>query len=106
MREHRARGGEETVLTGGRGQLGQTGAENETALHVARHHTVVLQSHGQAVGRGSCESGGSDQACEGGRTGLQGAQDKGCLVQDADAATVVHATILPSHSVKRKFIFP
>ncbi|GGW46439.1 hypothetical protein GCM10010350_33070 [Streptomyces galilaeus] len=106
MGEHRTGRREEAVLARGRGQFGQARAENETALHVPRHHTVVLQSHGQPVGRGSCESGGSDQACEGGRTGLQGAQDKGCLVQNAYAATVVHETIFSSHSVKRKFNFP
>ena len=106
VREHRAGGGQQAVLARGRGQLGEPGAEDETALHVARDHTVVFQSHGQAVGRGSCESGGRDQPGEGGRTGLQSAQDQGCLVQNADAARVVHETILASHSVKRKFIFP
>ncbi|GKQ41284.1 hypothetical protein ALMP_78010 [Streptomyces sp. A012304] len=106
MGEHRPGGRQETVLARRGGQFRQARAENETALHVARHHAVVFQSHGQTVSRGSCESGGRDQPREGGRTGLQGAQDKGCLVQNADAATVVHETIFPSHSVKRKFIFP
>ncbi|GHH65711.1 hypothetical protein GCM10018775_86800 [Streptomyces umbrinus] len=106
MGEHRARRREEAVLARGRGQLGEAGAENEAALHVARHHPVVFKCHGEAMCRGSCQPGCRDQPCEGGRTGLQGAQDKGCLVQNADAATVVHETILASHSVKRKFNFP
>ncbi|GAB2981171.1 hypothetical protein GCM10023080_054120 [Streptomyces pseudoechinosporeus] len=106
MGEDRACGGEEAVLARRRGQLGQARAENETALHVPRHHAVVLKCHGEAMCRGSCQSGRRDQAREGGRTGLQGAQDKGCLVQNSYAATVVHATILASHSVKRKFNFP
>ncbi|GGO56838.1 hypothetical protein GCM10012286_72250 [Streptomyces lasiicapitis] len=55
------------------------------------------------MGRGSCQPGGRDQPGKGGGTGLQGAQDKGCLVENADAARVVHETILASHSVKRKF---
>ncbi|GHD67287.1 hypothetical protein GCM10010317_069810 [Streptomyces mirabilis] len=105
MREHRAGRREESVLARGRGQLGEAGAENETALHVTRHHAVVFKCHGEAMCRGSCQSGRRDQSREGGRTGLQSAQDKGCLVQNADAATVVHATILASHSVKRKFNF-
>ena len=106
MRQHRAGRGQQSVLARGRGQLGQPGAENEAALHVARHQPVVFQGHGEPVGRGSCESGRRDQSGEGGRTGLQGAQDQSCLVENADAASVVHETILPSHSVKRKFNFP
>ena len=104
--EHRARRGEQPVLARRRGQLGQPRAEDETALHVPRHHAVVLQCHGEPMCRGSCQSGRRDQPGEGGRTGLQGAQDQSCLVENADAARVVHATILASHTVKRKFNFP
>ncbi|GGU98824.1 hypothetical protein GCM10010245_01130 [Streptomyces spectabilis] len=106
MREHRARRGEQAVLARRRGQFGQARAEDEPALHVPGHHPVVLQGHGETVRRGSCEPGGRDQSREGGRTGLQSAQDKGRLVQNAYAARVVHETILASHSVKRKFKNP
>ncbi|GGR47044.1 hypothetical protein GCM10010497_58190 [Streptomyces cinereoruber] len=106
MREHRARGREEAVLAGRGGELREARSEDEPALHVARHHPVVFQCHGETMCRGSCESRRRDQSCEGGRTGLQGAQDKGCLVENAYAARVVHATIFASHSVKRKFNFP
>ncbi|GHC84861.1 hypothetical protein GCM10010349_70080 [Streptomyces flavofungini] len=106
MRQYRTGRREQAVLARRRGQLGQARAQDETALHVARHHPVVFQGHGQTMSRGSCKTGGRDQPGKGGGTGLQGAQDKGCLVENADAARVVHATILASHSVKRKFKIP
>ena len=43
--EHRARGGQQPVLTGRGAQLGQTGAEDEAALHVTRHQAVVRRWH-------------------------------------------------------------
>ena len=104
--EYRSRRGQQAVLAGRRGELREPRTEDEPALHVPRHHPVVFQSHGEAVGRGSCEPGRRDQPGEGGRTGLQCAQYQSCLVENADAARVVHETILASHTVKRKFNFP
>ena len=54
-----------------------------------------------AVGRASPVA--ADELGEGGRAGLQGAQHDGGLVQHADSARVVHAPILPSHCLRRKF---
>ncbi len=49
-RQHRAGGGEQPVLAGGRGELGEPRAEDEAALHVAGHEPVVLEGHREPVG--------------------------------------------------------
>ena len=85
-------GGEQPVLAGGGGELGQARAEDEAALHVAGDEAVVLQGDGQPVGRRAGQAGGRDELGEGGRAGLEGAEDDGRLVEDADSTSVVHAT--------------
>ena len=70
--EHRAGGGEQPVLAGGGGQLGQPGAEDEPALHVAGHQAVVLESDGEPVGRRSGQPGAGDQTGQGGRARPRG----------------------------------
>ena len=42
-------GGEQPVLARGRGQLGESRAEDEAALHVAGDQTVVLEGDGEPV---------------------------------------------------------
>ena len=96
-------GGQQPVLAGRRRQLREPRAEDEAALHVAGHHAVVLQRDREPVRGRAGETGGGDQPGQGGRTGLQRAQHQSRLVENADAARVVHATILTSQSVKRKF---
>ena len=59
-------------------------AEHEAALHVARDEAVVLEGDGEAVGRGSGQTGGTDELREGGRSGLQRAEHRRCLVEYAD----------------------
>ena len=49
-RQHRTGGGEQPVLAGGGGQLGEPRAEHEAALHVAGNEAVVLQGDGEPVG--------------------------------------------------------
>ena len=66
--QHGAGRGEQPVLAGGGGQLGETRAEDEAALHVAGDQSVVLQGHRKAVRRGSGEAGARDQSGEGGRS--------------------------------------
>src|SRR5918993_5235626 len=102
--KHRACGGEEAVLPGGSGQLTQTRPEDEAALEVAGHETVVLEGDGQSVRRRAGEAGGRDELCERRRTGLEGAEDDGCLVQDADPGCVVHVVILASHCLRLTFL--
>jgi hypothetical protein len=82
--QHRPRSGEQAVLAGGRRQLGQPRAEDETPLHVARHEAVVLERHREPVGRRSSQAGAGDELGESGGTGFQRRQDSGSLVQDAD----------------------
>ena len=94
--QHRAGGGEQAVLAGGGGQLGEPGAEHEASLHVAGHQAVVLQRDGETVGGGPGEAGAGDQPGEGRRTGLEGGEHEGGLVEHADSAGVVHMAILPS----------
>jgi hypothetical protein len=100
--EHRAGGGEQAVLAGGDGELGEARPEHEPALEVARHQTVVLQGHGEPVGGGPGETGGGHQAGQGGGPGLERGQHEGRLVEDPDAAGVVHMAILPSQIMGRK----
>ena len=52
---------QKTVLSGGCGELAETGAQDETTLHVSRHEAVVLEGHGQTMRRRSGKSGGADQ---------------------------------------------
>ena len=82
--EHRPGGGEQAVLTGGGGELAQARPEDEPALEVAGHEAVVLQRDRQPVRRRSGQSGGRDELREGRRAGLEGAEDDGRLVEDAD----------------------
>ena len=91
---------EETVLTGGSGELGETRAEHKSALQVAGHETMVLERNGKAVRRWASQSRCGDELRQGGGPRLEGTQDDGSLVEDADATCVVHALILPSHCLR------
>jgi hypothetical protein len=84
-RQHGAGGGEQAVLTRGGGELGETRAEHEPALHVACHQSVVLECHGEPVRSRSGQTGAGHESGEGGRAGLQCGQHEGCLVEDADS---------------------
>src|SRR5690606_9859966 len=55
--EDRAGRGEQPVLTGGRRQLGQPWAEDESSVQVAGDQSVMLQSDGETVGCGPSQSG-------------------------------------------------
>ena len=94
--------GEQPVLAGGGGQLGEPRAEHEPALHVAGHQPVVLEGDRQAVGGRPGQPGAGDQAGQGGRSGLEGGEHERGLVEDADSAGVVHIAILPSQIMRCK----
>ena len=96
--EDRPGRGEQAVLAGGRGELAEPRAEDEAALQVAGDQPVVLERHGQPVGRRAGQAGGGDELGEGRRAGLERAQHDGRLVENADSTSVVHALILPSHA--------
>ena len=100
--QHRTGGGQQPVLAGGRGQLAESRTEDESALQVPADQPVVLQSDGESMGGGSGESGRRHQSGQRGRSGLQCAEHESGFVQDADAARVVHALILPSRMLERK----
>ena len=102
--ENRSGGREEPVFSCRGGQLAQSWAENEAPLHVAGDQAMVFQSHREAVGGGSRETRGGDETGQGGWTRLQGGQDEGRFVKNADSARVVHALILPYRMLRRKFI--
>jgi len=70
-------------------------------LDVPRHEAVVLQGDGEAVGRRAGEVRRGDELGKGGRPGLEGAQDRGGLVENTHSARVVHRAILPSREVRR-----
>ena len=96
-------GGEEAVLASGCRELTETGAKDEATLHVTRHETVVLEGDGETMRGRTSQSGGADELRQGRRSGFEGAQNYRGLVKNADSARVVHALILPSQSLRRKF---
>ena len=100
--EHRAGGGQQPVLAGGGGQLGQPRAEHEPALHVAGDQPVVLEGDGEPVGGGPGQPGAGHEPGQGGRSGLQGGEHEGGFVENADSARVVHTLILPSRNLECK----
>ena len=67
---------------------------------------LVLERHGEPVSRGSGEPGRRHEPREILRPGLECTQYERCFVQDADAAAgaarVVHASILPFRTLRRK----
>ena len=100
--QHRSGGGQQPVLTGGRGQLAEPGTEDEPALQIAADQPMMLQGDGEPMGGRTGQSGGRHEAGQGGRSGLQGAEHQGGFVEDADTARVVHALILPSRMLECK----
>ena len=80
------------------------GPEHEAALQVAGDEAVVLEGDGEPVGGRAGQAGRGDELGEGRRPGLEGAEDDGCLVENADSTGVVHGSILPSHSLRRKSV--
>src|SRR5436190_23687952 len=101
--EHRVRGLEQPVLAGGRGQLAQPGAEHEPPLQVAGHQAVVLEGGREAVRGRARQAGRGDEGGQAGRPRLEGTENDGGLVQDANSARVVHVPILPSQPPRRKY---
>src|SRR5699024_10934067 len=91
---------QQPVLTGGSGQLGQSGTEDETALHIAGDEPVELQGDRQAVRRRAGKMSSGNQLGERGRTRIQGYEHGRCFVQNADSARIVHRSILTSHTVR------
>ena len=91
--------GQQAVLAGGGGELGEPGTEDEATLHVARHEAVVLEGDREAVGGRAGQAGAGDQAGEGGRSGLEGGEHESGLVEHADARSVVHIPIFSSQRV-------
>ena len=81
--QHRLGDGEQPVLAGRRGELGDPGAEDEPALHVPGQQPVVLEGDRYAVRGGAREPGRGDQLGEGGRAALDGGQDGHGFVQHA-----------------------
>jgi hypothetical protein len=101
--KHWSRGGQQPVFTSCRGKLSKPRTEHEAALQIATYQPMMLKGDGKAMGRRSGQSGGCHQTCQGGRSGLQGAEHQGGFVEDADPARVVHALILPSRMLEGKW---
>ena len=85
-------------------ELAKTWAQDEATLHVARYKAVVLQGDSETMSGRPGQPGGADELRQGGGSGFQGAQNDRRLVKNADSARVVHALILPSQTLRRKFI--
>ena len=95
---------EQAVLSGRGGKLDEARAEDEPALQVAGHQPVVLERHREPVRGRAREAGRGNELREGRRTGFECTKDDGRLVKNADSARLVHAMILTSQSLRRKFI--
>jgi hypothetical protein len=65
---------------------------------------VVLESDGKPVCRRTGQSGSADKLGQGRWPGFEGAENDRSLVKNADSARVVHKLILPSQSLRRKFV--
>jgi len=95
---------QKAVLAYGSGELAQTGTQDETTLHVARDEAMVLKCHGQTMRGRTGQPGGADELRQGRWPGFEGAQNDCSLVKNADSARIVHNLILPSQSLRRKFV--
>jgi hypothetical protein len=62
----------------------------------------MLQGDGEAMRGWAGQSGCGHQTGQSRRSSLQGAEHEGGFVEDADAARVVHALILPSRMLEGK----
>ncbi len=93
---------EQTVLPGGSGELGETRSEDETALYVTGHQTMVLQGYRDPVSGGPGQAGAGHQTGKGRRSGLQGGEHQGGFVEDTDSARVVHTLIMASQMLESK----
>ncbi|MDQ1483439.1 MAG: hypothetical protein QOF35_1515, partial [Actinomycetota bacterium] len=101
--QDRPRSSQQAVLTGRCGQLAAAGTKDVSTLHVPCDQAVVLEGDRKPMCSGTGQSGGSDQLRQRRWPGLEGAQNDRGLVKNADSARVVHALILPSQSLRRKF---
>ena len=90
------------ILAAGCGELAEPRAEHESALAVAGHEPVPLEGDREAVGGRSRQTGECDQAGQRGRAGFESGKYGHRLVQNADAARLVHVLILPSQHARRK----
>lgn len=63
--EHGSGSGEESVLTGGRGELAHARAEDEAPLEVTCDEAVVLERDRKAVSRGARKTGRRDELGQG-----------------------------------------
>src|SRR5690606_29074219 len=94
--------GEQPVLTGGAGQLGEPRPEDEASLGVARDDTVVFECHRQAVCRRPGQAGRLNELREGRGARLQCVEYENGLIEYSDPARVVHTPILPSRNPRCK----
>jgi hypothetical protein len=102
LHQHRAGGGDQTVLARGGRQLNQAAAEDETALDVAADQPVVHQGQGQPVDGGPGQSRGRHQLRQRGGPGLKRVKHMGRFINDTDSTRIVHVMILPSHYLRCK----
>ena len=98
--QHRLGDGEQPVLAGRRGELGDPRAEHEPALHVPGEQPVVLERDRDPVRGRPGQPGRRDELGERGGPALHRGEHGNGLVQYADAARVVHVLIPPSQNVR------
>jgi 3-isopropylmalate/(R)-2-methylmalate dehydratase large subunit len=100
--QHRPGRRQQPVFASSRRQLPKPRAEDESALQIPAHQTMMLEGDSKAMRGRSGQAGRGHQASQGCRTRLQGAEHEGGFVEDADTARVVHALILPSRMLEGK----
>ena len=64
----------------------------------------MLKGHGESMRRRTGEPGGANELGQCRWPGFERTQNDGRLVKNADSARVAHSMILPSQSLRRKFI--
>ena len=83
--QQRARRGDQPVFAGCRGKFNEAAAQHESAVDVLADQPVVHQRLGQAVHGGPGNLGQGNQLGQGSWSGLEGIEDEGCFVDDANA---------------------
>ena len=100
--QHGVRCSKQSILAGRRSEFIKARPEHEPALHIASHEAVELECNGEAMRGWAGKLCGRYELGKGGRTGLQSTENRGCLVEYANSARIVHRTILQSRRLRRK----
>jgi 3-isopropylmalate/(R)-2-methylmalate dehydratase large subunit len=106
LREYRPADRDEPILTARGRQLAEPWAEHKPALAVSGDEPVSFEGNREAMRGRSRQAGECDKAGQRGGAGFESGKYGHRLVQNANAARLVHVLILPSQHARRKFLKP